>query len=208
MHAGADRLNVSVIIPAYNAAETISDTLNSLLAQTWPDWEAIVVDDGSTDATGEIVRGFAERDARFRVITQCNGGESAARNSGIALARYDWLLFLDADDWISPRHLERMTNELISDPELDAVHCGYARVASDGTLVVEKYPPPTGDLFSTLARRAAFPVHACIVRRSLVEEVGRFDISLRTSPDWDSGSELRAPGLASAQCMRCWRSTA
>ena len=138
--------------------------------------------------------GFAERDARFRVITRCNGGESAARNSGIALARYDWLLFLDGDDWISPQHLERMTNELISDPELDAVHCGYARVASDGTLVAEKYAPPTGDLFSTLARRAAFPVHACIVRKSLVEKVGKFDISLRTSPDWDLWQRIARTG--------------
>ena len=91
---------VSIIIPAYNAAKTIADTLNSVLAQTYPEWEAIVVDDGSTDATGEIVRRFLRRDARFRIVAKCNGGEAAARNSGIAEARYDWLLFLDADDWI------------------------------------------------------------------------------------------------------------
>ena len=194
MRAGADGLKVSVIIPAYNAAETISDTLKSLLAQTFPDWEAIVVDDGSTDATCKVVKGFIEREPRIRILSQTNGGEAAARNSGIALACYDWLLFLDGDDWISPQHLERMTNELISDPELDAVHCSYARVASDGTLVAEKYAPPTGDLFSTLARRAAFPVHACIVRKSLVEKVGKFDISLRTSPDWDLWQRIARTG--------------
>jgi glycosyltransferase involved in cell wall biosynthesis len=188
-------MKVSVIIPAYNAAETIAETIESLLAQTLLSWEAIVVDDGSTDATGEIVRGFVQRDARFRMIAQSNAGESAARNAGISQARYDWLLFLDADDWISPIHLERMTKELLSDPELDAVHCGYARVASDGTLVVDTYQPPSGDMFPTLARRAAFPVHACIVRKSLVEDVGRFDTSLRTCPDWDLWQRIARTGV-------------
>lgn len=176
---------VSIIIPAYNAAKTIADTLNSLLAQTSAHWEAVVVNDGSSDATAAIVSDFAARDARFRLYTQPNAGEAGARNVGIGLARYDWLLFLDADDWIAPHYLERMTTELQTNPHLDAVHCGYARVAADGTQVVENYQPPTGDMFPVLARRAAFPVHACIVRKALVEEVGRFDPSLRTSPDWD-----------------------
>jgi hypothetical protein len=187
-------VNVSIIIPAYNAAQTISDTLESVLAQTFPDWEAIVVDDGSIDATSEIAKGFAARDARIRVISQANGGESAARNSGIAQARYDWLLFLDADDWISPSHLERMTNELASNPELDAVHCGSVRVAMDGTHVADDYLPPEGDMFPTLARRAAFPVNACVVRRSIVEAVGKFDTSLKKSPDWDLWQRVARTG--------------
>ena len=185
---------VSIIIPAYNAAATIADTLNSILAQTCPDWEAIVVDDGSTDATCKVVKGFIERDPRICILRQPNGGEAAARNTGITKARYDWLLFLDADDWISPLHLERMTNELRANPKLDAVHCGYARVAGDGTHIVDNYEPPTGDLFPTLARRAAFPVHACIVRKSLVEEVGSFDSSFRTSPDWDLWQRVARTG--------------
>jgi glycosyltransferase involved in cell wall biosynthesis len=187
-------LNVSIIIPAYNAEKTIADTLDSVLAQTHQNWEAIVVDDGSTDATAEITRGFAERDARIRMIQQANGGESAARNSGITQAHHDWLLFLDADDWISPLYLERMAAALISDPALDAVHCRFARVARDGTHVIEKYVPPAGDMFSTLARRATFPPLACIVRKSLVEAVGNFDTSLRTSPDWDLWQRIARTG--------------
>ncbi len=187
-------VSVSIIIPAYNAAATISDTLNSVLAQTCPEWEAIVVNDGSTDATGEIVRDFAERDARFRMITQLNAGESGARNAGIALARYDWLLFLDADDWVSPLYLERMTRKLLSDPTLDAVHCRYARVAADGTAVVDDYQPPSGDLFPTLARRSAFPVHACVVRKSFVEDVGKFDRTFKTCPDWDLWQRIARTG--------------
>ena len=147
------------------------------------------------DATGEIVREFVgQRYALSHDHATATAVKPAARNIGIALARYDWLLFLDADDWISPLYLERMTNELVSDPSLDAVHCGYARVAADGTLVVDNYQPPSGDLFPTLARRAAFPVHACIVRKSLVEEVGKFDTSLRTSPDWDLWQRIARTG--------------
>jgi Glycosyl transferase family 2 len=187
-------VNVSVVIPARNAAPTIADTLESVCAQTCGAWEAIVVDDGSTDETARIAGEFAVRDPRITVISQPGGGESAARNTGIAHARYDWLLFLDADDWISPRHLERLTGELERHPELDAVHCGSVRVAPDGTEVSDSYSPPAGDLFPTLAQRAAFPVHACIVRRSLVERVGRFDSSLRKSADWDLWQRIARTG--------------
>ena len=104
------------------------------------------------------------------------------------------MLFLDADDWISPTHLERLTGELVADPKLDAVHCGYARVTADGTRVPEKYKPPSGDMFRTLARCAAFAVHTCIVRRSLVEGVGGFDTSLKKSPDWDLWQRIARTG--------------
>ena len=188
-------VNVSVIIAAYNAASTIAEAIESVLAQTCPNWEAIVVDDGSSDATSEIAHRFAEQDRRISVVRQSNGGESAARNTGIEHARYDWLLFLDADDWISPAHLEHLTSELAAHPELDAVHCGWVRVALDGTQVADDYLAPTGDLFPILARRAAFPVNACIVRKSLVEAVGKLDTSLRKCPDWDLWQRIARTGV-------------
>jgi glycosyltransferase involved in cell wall biosynthesis len=187
-------LAVSIIIPAYNAATTISDTLNSVLNQTYGYWETIIVDDGSTDRTNEIVREFSDRDQRVQVIRQANMGEAGARNSGLARACFDWLLFLDADDWISPLHLERMIAQIQSDSGLDAVHCAYARVAADGTEIVDSYQAPSGDLFPTLARRSAFPVHACIVRKAVVNEAGGFDISLRTCTDWDLWQRIARTG--------------
>jgi hypothetical protein len=187
-------VKVSVVIPAYNAADTIAETLESLRGQSSDAWEAIVVDDGSSDATAEIVQGFSGRDARIRLIRQQNAGEAAARNSGIAQAQYEWLLFLDADDWIAPSHLEKLTAALSDDPGLDAVHCGSARVAPDGTLIVEEYQPPAGDMFAVWARRSAFPVHACIVRKSVVDVVGRFDPSFKKSPDWDLWQRVARTG--------------
>jgi Glycosyl transferase family 2 len=178
-------VKVTVIIPAYNAATTLADAVVSIERQTAPDWEILIVDDGSHDDTGIIAKALAERDGRIRVIAQANAGESAARNAGISQARYEWLLFLDADDWVAPSHLERLLSVVEADPSLDAVHCGWARVTQNGSEVIEEYRPPTGDLFPVLARRAAFPIHACLVRRAVVESAGLFDTSLRKSPDWD-----------------------
>jgi glycosyltransferase involved in cell wall biosynthesis len=185
---------VSIVIPAFNAAETIGDTLRSVRAQRSSAWEAIVVDDGSSDGTAEIAQRFAARDARIRVVRQENRGEAGARNTGVAHARHEWLLFLDADDWVAPEHLERLTQELRIEPRLQAVHCGSIRVSADGTEVIEPYEPPAGDLFPTLARRAAFPVHACIVQQSLVREVGGFDTSFETSTDWDLWQRIARTG--------------
>jgi peptidoglycan/xylan/chitin deacetylase (PgdA/CDA1 family) len=187
-------MNVSVIIPAHNAAGTIAETLASLRAQTYKEWEAIVVDDGSSDQTAAIAQGTAQRDPRIRIVNQTRIGVSAARNRGTSLARFDWVLFLDADDWLLPRHLERMTRALTADPDLDAVHCGWARVAADGTRVGEKYGPQGGDLFPVLARLCPFAIHACVARRSIVEAVGGFDTSLRTCEDWDLWQRIARAG--------------
>lgn len=185
---------VSVVIPAFNAGATLARSIESLLDQTCSGWAAYVVDDGSTDGTAGIARAFAARDARVHLVTQDHGGESAARNAGLARATGAWLLFLDADDWIAPHHLERMTGALAADPRLDAVHCRHVRVAPDGTEVHDDFVPPTGDMFPTLARRAAFPVHACVVRRALVDRAGGFDTALPKSPDWDLWQRIARTG--------------
>ncbi|MFN3530989.1 MAG: glycosyltransferase family 2 protein [Candidatus Brocadia sp.] len=188
------RIKVSVVIPAHNAAKMIAETLESLLAQSFTNWEAIIIDDGSNDGTAAVAGSFAKKDHRIRIVSQQKMGVSAARNMGISMASFDWLLFLDADDLILPQYLERMTRLLISDPSLDAVYCNWARVARDGTLVKEEFCRLTGDMFSTFARRALFPIHACIVRRSLVMAVGGFDTSLRTCEDWDLWQRVARTG--------------
>lgn len=188
------RINVSVVIPAHNAAKTIAETLESLLAQTFTNWEAIVIDDGSDDGTAAVAGSFGKKDHRIRIVSQQKSGVSAARNTGIRLASFDWLLFLDADDWIVPQYFERMTHMLASNPGLDAVYCRWARVAHDGTYAGEDFCLQTGDMFSTFAQRAVFPIHACIIRRSLVMAVGEFDTSLRTCEDWDLWQRIARTG--------------
>jgi glycosyltransferase involved in cell wall biosynthesis len=102
---------VSVIIPAYNAAEHISGALESIFDQTFRDFEVIVVDDGSTDNTKEVVRAFQGKE-NVRYFYQRNGGQSSARNLGVREARGEYLAFLDADDLWMPEFLERMVAKM------------------------------------------------------------------------------------------------
>ena len=99
---------ISIVIPAYNAAATVGRCLDSLLAQTYRDFELIVVDDGSTDSTAQIISAYAERDSRIRLIRQENAGVSAARNVGLDVARGDLIGFTDSDDAVSPEFLEAL----------------------------------------------------------------------------------------------------
>lgn len=178
-------LPVSIIIPAYNAALTLAETLASVQAQTHREWEAIVVENGSTDSTPILAAQFAEHDPRIRMVRSPLKGVSRARNLGLQLAGHEWILFLDADDTIEPRHLEALTATLAADPALDAVHCGWRRVSPEGAVMFEEFGPDKPDLFPQLARTCLFAIHACIVRRSLVLGVGGFDQELRTCEDWD-----------------------
>src|SRR4051795_6404071 len=93
---------ISVVVPIYNVEEFLEPCLESLAAQTAGDFEAVLVDDGSTDSSGALAKSFARRDARFRVITQANGGLSKARNTGLDATRSEFLHFLDSDDLLPP----------------------------------------------------------------------------------------------------------
>jgi glycosyltransferase involved in cell wall biosynthesis len=191
----AKPIHISVIIPAHNAAETVSAALESLLSQTFRMWEAIVIDDGSTDETAAIAGDYAKFDSRIRVVSQSQKGHSAARNMGISLARYDWLLFLDADDLILPKHLERTTDALAHQPGLDAVHCGWTRITADGEPGVERFCHQSGDLFDWFAHANAFATTGiCVIRRALVEVVGGFDAALRSCADWDLWQRIARTG--------------
>lgn len=187
-------LSISVIIPAHNAAKTLLETLDSVRKQTREAWEAIVVDDGSSDETVAIATSIAAQDSRFRVVSQAQGGVSVARNHGIRLAQYDWLLFLDADDWIAPNFLEKMTAALSEQPQSGWVCCSWARVTPEGHLLPEAYSQGTESLFAKLSRTCTFAVHACIVRKALVEAVGGFDPALRTCEDWDLWQRIARTG--------------
>lgn len=117
-------LNVSVIVPVYNAALYLERCLNSLLCQTLMDIEIICIDDGSTDATNNILQQFAEQDSRLKVIVQVNQGVSAARNAGIRIAQGEYLSFVDADDWVEADFLEILYNTARNE-QTDIVVCDY-----------------------------------------------------------------------------------
>jgi GT2 family glycosyltransferase len=112
----------SIIIPAFNAAVTLARAVESVCAQSWPAHEIIVVDDGSSDATSEVVRQFGDA---VRLIQQPNSGVSVARNAGAVAATGNWLAFLDADDWYEPDRIKLHAEWLVEDPALDFLTGDY-----------------------------------------------------------------------------------
>jgi glycosyltransferase involved in cell wall biosynthesis len=97
---------LSIISPCYNVEEYVAQTISSVLSQSYQDWEYILVDDGATDKTPQILKEFASKDSRIRVIHKTNGGVSSARNVGIEAAKGEWIIFLDSDDWLADEALE------------------------------------------------------------------------------------------------------
>ena len=118
---------ISVVIPAYNLASLIGKTLDSVLSQTYPNMEVIVVDDGSTDNTWKVISVYAEKDARIKAVRKENGGVTSARLRGVAEATGNWIGFVDGDDYIEPNMYERLYANAVK-YEADISHCGYQMV--------------------------------------------------------------------------------
>ncbi len=201
---------VSIIIPAYNAERFLAATLDSVLAQTFADWECVIVDDGSSDRTGAIAEEYAQRDGRFRAVHQANGGQAAARNSGIEAGNPEcpYIIFLDSDDLWEPDALEVLTGTLSRHPEAVGAH-GMARYIDEND-----NPIRIGELEEKLRTRhivkgshlVSIPAKPCttfemlatfgwdcivtgaiMVRHPILSKVGLFDTKTdgKTCEDWD-----------------------
>lgn len=189
---------ISILTPAYDVARFVGAAVDSVLAQDFPDWEMIVVDDGSRDGTGEIVA--ARRDPRIRLIAQENAGVSAARSRAMAAARGEAFLFLDADDWLAPDALRRLLAALATAPEAVGAHGGYAVMAEDAkpgdTPLRRKTGPfPAGDLLETLLVENLFANGGhLLLRREAVQQAGPFLAQLRYGEDWEYWIRLSLQG--------------
>ncbi len=172
---------ISVVTPCYNGAAYIGQTIASVLAQTHAPREIIVVDDGSTDESAEIIASFGDP---VRLIRQKNQGESVARNVGIRAAEGDYLAFLDADDLLEPTSYERMLSAL--DGRSDAVALmGAAWFDRDPAKPYRQYPPIASSFLPNIIRGNFGPPHCWLTPRSVVEQAGGFEESMRYFEDWD-----------------------
>ena len=180
---------VSIIVPVYNTAKWLRECLDSVLAQTAGDWELIAVDDGSTDESPAILREYAAKEPRIRVVTEPNGGQGTARNRGLDLAGGEYVLFLDSDDVLVPSALEELSS-LCDRESLDhlvfAAECFFDGLSFDGkrkAMLDLQYMPPAElagrimsgrELFREFANRDRFTVSPClrILRRSAIVRCG------------------------------------
>jgi glycosyltransferase involved in cell wall biosynthesis len=180
------RPRVSVVIPAYNQERFVGACLQSALAQTESALEIIVVDDGSTDGTSEVLKGFGPP---VQVIHQTNAGVAVARNVGAAAATGDLLAFLDADDVWMPDKLMEQVDRLVADPSLGLVHCGLIEIDADGNHGREQVDGLDGWVQQEYLRLRRTVVVAgsstAMVPRTLFEEIGGFDTAMSYAADWD-----------------------
>ncbi|MEO0061579.1 MAG: hypothetical protein RLZZ08_139 [Pseudomonadota bacterium] len=191
----------SFIMPAYNAQATITQALASVAAQTVADWEAVIVDDGSTDGTAAVLQRLAAADPRLRVIRQRNAGASAARNRGLAEARGQFLTFLDADDWIDPDFLQTLIP--LADGGRAIAYCAYRRILPSGRQTPPDWCPELQeDAFQVLVKRCEPAIHCLLLPRQMVVDAGGFDPDLRTCEDWDLWLRLARTGVPFAGTPR------
>jgi len=175
---------VSVIIPNYNHAQYIGDAINSVLNQTYSNYEIIFVDDGSTDNSREVIAEFGDQ---VQYIYQKNAGLSAARNTGIKASKGSLIGVLDADDMYEPDYLSTLVYALQENPDADGVYCGYQFVDHMNNLLpqIEARPVEPDKLYSALFDGNFFVPESIFLQRYVYDTVGLFDEALRACEDWD-----------------------
>ena len=186
---------VSILIPAFNAARWLSASVESALAQTWSRTEIIIVDDGSTDATAVVARGYAS--PRVSIIVQPHQGASAARNSALARAQGDYIQWLDADDLLGP---EKIARQLTADPAgqsqrtLLSCRWGSFFYRSHKTRFVPTDLwvdlSPLEWLLRKIGRNLYMPIHSWLISRPLTEAAGPWDARLSVDDDGEYVSRL------------------
>ena len=161
---------VSIIVPIYNIEGYIRECIDSILSHTYPDFELILVDDGSPDNCGRICDEYAEKDVRIKVIHKENGGLTSARNAGLAVAKGDWIMHVDGDDWIEPDMIESLI-EAANATEADLVFGDFMKYGpSAGN---HKLPTWNNDKKDSMSRYIAYSmttIWGSIAKRSLYTE--------------------------------------
>lgn len=201
-------LLVSVIVPCYNQARFLHEAVKSLQAQTFSQWECIIINDGSNDNTAEIAKALSLADQRVRPFSQPNRGLSDARNRGLSEARGDYVQFLDADDLIEQDKLLTQVTHLVSHPEHDVVYSDARYFPAEQpekrlySFWGEERPwvkcvwEDEGTMVFKLVQRNIMPVNAPLLRKAVVEHIGWFDVSLKAYEDWDYWFRCATQGVS------------
>ena len=183
---------VSIIIPVFNSASTIAETVESAVNQTFPDIEIIIVNDGSTDETLTVLSQFD--DPRIRVFSYENGGSSQARNHGIKKATGEFITFIDADDLWSPDKIELQVKTLRHNPDAGVAYSWTTFMDEAGCVLYHQTPAyDEGDIYpALLVRNFMCSGSNILARRSVIEAVGEFDTQLSSVVDWEYYLRLAA----------------
>lgn len=187
---------VSIIIPSYNADRYVREAVRSALVQTYPNFEVIVVDDGSTDRTRAILAPFVAA-GKVRYFHQENKGLAGARNAGIRAATGKYIAFLDSDDVFLPDKIRRQAEALEAHPDHGACYSDIIHFTDTEPrrYFHHRYRYPSGDIFAPLLRRQFVNPLAVVLRRDLFDRYGYFDETMRRSEDWEFWLRIARAGV-------------
>jgi glycosyltransferase involved in cell wall biosynthesis len=193
---------ISVVMPVYNGERFLAEAMESLLAQTFRDFEVVAVDDGSTDRTGELLHRFEQKDARVRVVRGDHAGISAALNRGIESATHDWIARMDADDVAAPDRFKKQLAAAVAHPNV-VVWGSYAQhVDSRGNVLgVSKTGPTSEEEFRKLrgAGEDVYVIHpTSMLRRDVVLKVGGYDSKFNYCEDFELFDRMAEHGAVVA----------
>jgi len=199
---------ISVIVPCYRQVSFLPEALASVQAQTFQDWECLIINDGSPDNTEVVAQKWVQSDARFRLLNKDNGGISSARNHGLVEARGEFIQFLDADDLLEPAKFSWQVNYLNEHPEVGIVYGDmqyftiddppqrrHAIFGTNGPWM-ESVWRDSRSLLEKLLYRNIMGIHCPMIRRSVINKVGWFHESMHAMEDWDYWLRCAAAGIS------------
>jgi glycosyltransferase involved in cell wall biosynthesis len=174
----------SVIIPTFNRSAFLRKAVDSVLGQTFPDLELIIVDDGSADGTGELIKSYNDR--RIKYVYQDNTGVSSARNKGLDIACGTFIAFLDSDDFWVPEKLERAAEYIRRYPKINIFHTEEVWYRG-GELLNQKrkHKKPSGYVYTNALALCCISISTAVIKKDVFEAVGSFDESLEACEDYD-----------------------
>jgi glycosyltransferase involved in cell wall biosynthesis len=179
---------ISVIVPCYNQANFLDETLNSILNQSYTNWECIIVNDGSPDDTENVAKKWTNKDHRFKYISKENGGLSSARNSGLEAAKGDFIQFLDSDDLLSSDKFQKSIDAVEKDGA-DVVISNFIRFKKNLNQLKKAFCKLEEQTFTYESillqwdRRFSIPIHCGLFKRETIGNV-RFNEKLKAKEDW------------------------
>src|SRR5256885_7165052 len=187
---------ISVIMSVYNAEKYLCKAIDSIVAQTFADFEFIVIDDGSTDSSPQILKRFAEKDSRLRVETRANKGLTRSLNEAIALSRGEFLARMDADDIALPNRLQIQVDFLQAHSDVVLLGGGYELIDGAGRLLTKIIPPADDATLQEHALSGRTPIchPLAMMRRDAVAKVGGYDETLAAAQDLDLWLKLGEVG--------------
>lgn len=185
---------VSVVIPTHNRLSLLKDAIATVRAQSWPNWEIIVVNDNSTDSTAFFLKSESEIDQRIKFINNSKSlGGAGSRNAGLELALGPYISFLDDDDLWAPDKMEIQVNLLKARKDASAVSCSFSEEYPSGKKKVRLVQPVTSDQ-EILKSNKLGGASMCLALKSTLDEIGGFDPQLRSGQDWDLWIKLNSKG--------------